>query len=425
VLNLSNRITQRAVICFAVLAIATGAQATPFDVEQKVTASDAASDDRFGWSVGVSGNVAIVGARLDDDAGSASGSAYLYNATTGSELFKLTADDAGFQDTFGHSVAISGNRAIIGARYDSDAGSNSGSAYLFDVTNGNQLLKLTADDAASGDNFGGAVAISGNTAIVGARNDNDGGVLSGSAYLFNVTTGDELFKLTADDAVASDIFGHTVGISGNVAIVGAHENDDAGNASGSAYLFNVTNGDQLYKLTADDAAAFDHFGVSVAVSGDVAIVGAHFEDDEGLQSGSAYLFDVTTGDQLLKLNADDAMAGDQFGWSVGISGNIAIVGAYQDDHGGGDSGSAYLFDVTTGDQLLKLTASDAANLDYFGAAVAVSGDKAIIGAYQDDDGGGDSGSAYLYSSVPEPSTFVLATLGLLSLGMRRRRRRRR
>jgi len=404
--------------------------AVPYAETAKLTASDAATFDLFGESVAISGNTAIVGAVGNNDAGNFSGSAYLFNASTGNQLFKLTASDADSFDFFGFSVAISGNIAIVGADSDSGSAPNSGSAYLFDVTTGNQLFKLTATDAAAFDNFGLSVAISGNTAIVGARFDDDAGSDSGSAYLFDITTGNQLFKLTASDAAAGDFFGESVAISGNIAIVGALANDDAGANSGSAYLFNVTTGNQLFKLTASDAAADDRFGFSVAISGNIAIVGARLDDDGGTDSGSAYLFDITTGNQLFKLTASDADGGDQFGRSVAISGNIAIVGALFDDDAGTDSGSAYLFDVTTGNQLFKLTASDADANDFFGNSVAISGNTAIVGAsFDDDDAVNFSGSAFLFVDqvqlppgvLPEPATAMLGLIGCAALTMRRRR----
>jgi len=376
----------------------------------KLTASDAAADDEFGYSVAVSGNTAVVGARHDDDAGTLSGSAYLFDVTTGSQLYKLTASDAAAVDLFGTSVAISGNTAVVGAEGDDDVGSSSGAAYLFDVTTGNQLYKLTASDIWASDKFGISVAISGNVAIVGAYGNSDAGLTSGSAYLFDVSTGNELFKLTASDAAEGDNFGYAVAISGNTAIVGARYDDDAGSLSGSAYLFDVTTGNQLFKLTASDAAADDKFGVSVAISGNTAIVGAYADDDGGSGSGSAYLFDVTTGNQLFKLTASDAFSIDVFGISVAISGNTAIVGAERNDDDGGDSGSAYLFDVTTGNQLIKLTASDAAANDRFGISVAISGVTAIVGANENDDAGGGSGSAYLFDAAESPVPVRIASL---------------
>jgi len=215
-----------------------------------------------------------------------------------------------------------------------------------------------------------------------------------------------------------------VSISGNTALVGAFEDDDRGFRTGSAYLFDITTGNQLFKLTASDAAADDRFGFSVSISGNTALVGAWRDDDGGFDSGSAYLFDITTGNQIAKLTASDAAADDAFGRSVSISGNTALVGAVLDDDSGSRSGSAYLFDITTGNQLAKLTASDAAADDLFGISVSISGNTALVGAQWDDDGGFSSGSAYLYTTIPEPSSLLLATLaGLFGLGTTRRRRK--
>ncbi|MCH8042608.1 MAG: VCBS repeat-containing protein, partial [Planctomycetes bacterium] len=376
----------------------------PFGAETKLIASDGRLRDEFGRSVGISGNTAIVGIPRDDDAATNSGSAYLYDVTTGNELFKLTAPDAAAGDEFGWSVGISGNRAIVGARADDDAGSHSGSAYLFDVTTGKQLFKLTASDAAESDVFGWSVGISGNVAIVGAFQNDDAGPDSGSAYLFDVTTGEELFKLKASDAAEDDLFGSSVAISGNTAIVGAYQHNDDGNFSGSAYLFDVTTGEELFKLTASDVRRRADFGWSVAISGNTAIVGAPSDHDVRRNSGSVHLFNVTTGAELFKLKASDVSSRAEFGYSVGISGEVVIVGARR---GNGDtasnSGSAYLFDVTSGEELFKLAAIRAAEGDSFGFSVGFSGNSAIVGAPGRDDAGDASGSAYLFTDPTPPS----------------------
>jgi hypothetical protein len=186
-------------------------------------------------------------------------------------------------------------------------------------------------------------------------------------------------------------------------------------------LFDVTTGTQLAKLIPNDPGVFDWFGWSVGISGNTAIVGAVRDDDNGNDSGSAYLFDVTTGAQLAKLTPSDGAEGDAFGGSVAISGNLAIVSAEGDDNNGSNSGSAYLFDVTTGTQLAKLIAGDGAAIDLFGESVSIAGNRAIVGARLNDDQGIDSGSAYLFSTVPEPSALLLATCGAVGiLGCRRR-----
>jgi hypothetical protein len=202
---------------------------------------------------------------------------------------------------FGSSVDISGNGAIVGAFGNDDAcpseiGCNSGAAYLFDLTTGQQLFKLTASDAAKGDNFGAhrRVGISGNRAIVGASTKDDAGQNSGAAYLFDVATGKEIRKLTASDAAAGDFFGTAVAISGNTAIVGAQWKNGG---TGAAYLFDVSTGEELLKLTAPAPAAGEHFGLSVDIEGNTAIVGAPYNLNRLLTpnpgKGSVYVFDIT------------------------------------------------------------------------------------------------------------------------------------
>ena len=155
------------------------------------------------------------------------------------------------------------------------------------------------------------------------------------------------------------------------------------------------------KLTAADAARHDQFGYSVSISGDTALVGAYFDDDGYSYSSSAYVFrwDGMSWAQEAKLTAADTAASDRFGYSVSISGDTALVGAYDDDDGGYGSGSAYVFrwDGTTWAQEAKLTAADAAAGDQFGYSVSISGDTALVSARGDDDAGSASGSAYVLS----------------------------
>ncbi len=165
--------------------------------------------------------------------------------------------------------------------------------------------------------------------------------------------------------------------------------------------------------------------MSVAISGATVIVGVQHDDDNGNDSGSAYLFDAATGQQIAKLLPTDSEAGTLFGSSVGISGpagqEIAIVGSGWDNDNGTHSGSAYLFDTTTRQQISKLLAVDGAASDEFGFAVSISGPTAVVGAPLDDDNGAGSGSAYVFdagSSTVTPATLtdVARTLGLYVSG---------
>ncbi|MCA9249557.1 MAG: FG-GAP repeat protein, partial [Phycisphaerales bacterium] len=371
----------------------------------KLTAADAAEGDWFGTSVALTGDTAVIGAIRDDDGGTDSGSAYVFRKVAGvwQQVAKLTAADAAAGDQFGRSVALSGDIAVIGAHLDDDDGSSSGSAYVFREVGGawQQIAKLTAPNGADGDFFGRSVSISGNTAVVGAPGNDFGGPGSGLAYVFREVAGvwQYVNYLSAPDAVSGDFFGDSVALSGDTVVIGADRDDDSGGSSGSAYVFREVAGvwQQLAKLTAADAAANDSFGFSVALSGDTAVIGALGDDDGGSGSGSAYVFREVAGvwQQLAKLTAADAAEFDSFGYSVALSGDTAVIGASGDD----DGGSAYVFrEVIAGvwQQSANLTATDAGTNDSFGRSVALSGDTAVIGADRDDDGGTDSGSAYVF-----------------------------
>ena len=322
-------------------------------------------------------------------------------------------------DYFGWSTAIDGNYAIVSAPYEGDAsGDFSGKAYIFDVTTGTLVHTLDNPNpygTSTSDGFGTSVAISGNYAIVGAFEEDDaGGTYSGKAYIFNVTTGTLLHTLDNPNPYstsANDQFGISVGISGNYAIVGANlEDDSGGTTSGKAYIFNVTTGALVYTL--DNSNAYgtslgDNFGFSVGISGNYAIVGAYGEDDAlYLSSGKAYIYNVITGQLLHTLNnpnAYDTSANDRFGESVAIDGNYAIVGTYnEDDAGGTSSGKAYIFDVTTGALVMTLDNPNpyaGTTTDEFAFSVAISGDYAIAGARNErDPEGTPSGRVYIFQA---------------------------
>lgn len=373
-----------------------------WEQRHKLTADDAEAYERFGNSVSISGNLAAIGAPPYPEEGT--GSAYVFCATTGQQLHKLTAEDAAVGDWFGSSVSISGKIVVVGAPYQDNQGypdDDFGAAYIFDAVTGHQLHKLTAADAARRDFFGRSVSVCGNLVVVGATGDDDAGLFSGSAYIFDATTGQQLHKLTAEDAEENTGFGWSISISGNVIAIGAPGSPEE--HTGSAYVFCASTGQQLHKLIADDAAVGDRFGWSVSISGNLVAVGSMWDEDAGERSGSAYVFCATTGEQIHKLTAVDAQEGDLFGVSVSISGNLAVVGTLYDDDAGTDAGSAYIFDAITGQQLHKMIADDTVLHDEFGGAVSISGDTVVVGARLDDDGGEASGSAYIFERSQCPA----------------------
>lgn len=370
----------------------TAASGQSLNEDLKLRASDGSASDGFGISTAIDNGVLVVGADQDDF----SGSVYLLDAITGEELFKLTANDRESGDQFGYSVGIHDGIVVVGARSETSVFINMGAAYLFDASTGTELFKLTASDGGGREYFGNAVAINNGVVAVGSSQDNDNGLNSGSVFLFDVTTGEELFKLTASDGAASDAFGYSIAIDDGILAIGAYKDDDRGRDAGAVYLFDVSTGNELYKLTLVDGLHTDYFGSSVAIDNGVLAVGAYREDDLGRNSGAVHLFDVSTGALLSKLTANDGEILDFFGYSVAMQDGILAVGANGDDDLGLESGSAYLFDVSTGVQLAKLTASDGGESDSFGGSIAIANRNVVVGASFDDDLGVDSGSAYVF-----------------------------
>ena len=375
-----------------------------------VAPADGLADDIFGAGISISGDAFIVGAPLDDTgANTNQGAAYVYrfNGTTWVEEAKLTADDGADSDIFGKSVSISGNVALAGANSHDVNGIDDGAVYVyrFNGSTWTQEARLTASDGGAGDRFGISVSVSDNIAIVGAHSDDlTAGSDAGSAYIYryNGTTWVEDQKLTASDAAASDGFGESVSISGNVAIVSSKGDDHAGgNFDGAVYVyrFDGTSWGEEAKLIANDAVADMGFGQQVSISGDVAVVGA-LSPDGTVSSAYVFRYDGTNWAQEAKLFGSDSVSGDSFGSKVSISGNTIVVGATLDDTGAGsDSGSAYVFkfDGTSWVEVNKLTASDSTTADHFGSAVAIDGDQIAIGA--DMDATAQSGGAYVFENL--------------------------
>ena len=376
----------------------------------KLTASDAAMSDLFSHAIDIEGDRAIISSYENDDAGLNSGSAYIFELDGGTwvETQKLTASDASAGDDFGYSVALFGDRVIIGARENDDDGSNSGAAYIFDLEDDTwvETQKLTASDAAVEDRFGISVSLSVDRAIIGAYLNDDDGSNSGAVYVFDLEddTWVETQKLTASDAAANDQFGFSVSLMGGRACISAPRNDDGGDESGSAYIFDLEDDTwtETQKLTASDAMEDDYFAFSISLDGDRVLIGAYGNDEAAAFGGSAYIFDLEDGTwvESQKLTASDAEASDYFGYSVSLSGNQLIVGAWGSDDDGAVSGSAYIFYLEDGiwEEAQKITASDADGNDAFGKPVAISGYTAIIGAMGNADAGSFTGSAYVFGT---------------------------
>ena len=324
--------------------------------QQKLVPSDGADKDLFGRSVAISGDSILVSSLADDDNGIDSGSAYVFvnNGGIWVEQQKLLPSDGAQGDQAGWSVDIDGDTALIGVWLDGDNGQFSGSAYVFQRNAGiwSEQQKLLPSDGATEERFGIAVSLSGDTALISAMIDDDLGAESGSAYIFqrNGQVWSEQQKLFASDGTAGDRYGISVSIDANTALIGSFHDDDLGADSGSTYVYvnNAGTWSEVQKLVPIDGAAGEEFGYSVSISGDTALIGAFSDDDKGIASGSAYVYRHNNGTWVeeQKLVPDDISAGDQFGVSVAVGGLFAISGAWWSDGAGVNSGSVYIYDTS-------------------------------------------------------------------------------
>ncbi len=337
--------------------VRSGAQ---WALQQKLVASDAATNDRFGQSVDVDGDTVIVGAYIDSTAaGQFTGSAYVFvrSGTTWTEEQQLIASDADFADLFGVSVAVDGDSAVVGANFDDTnaGGMDIGSAYVF-VRSGStwteeQILEPSSTTGAFGVQFGTAVDIEGDTAVVTAlAATNSGGAFAGDAYVFtrSGTTWTEEQRLQASDAAAGGQFGRDAALSGETVIVGSRADTSAGADAGAAYVFTRSAGTwtEQQKLEAGDAAEFDEFGFSVALDGDTAVIGARFVNlPDAVNTGAAYVFSRTgsTWTQQQKLEPSTPTARASAGRAVALDGSTLLVGAPFATTISGSIGAAYAF----------------------------------------------------------------------------------
>jgi hypothetical protein len=403
-------------LCVPALAFASPRLPTQ---QAKLTASDAAVYNQLGYSVALDGDTAVVGDPYETvNSQSHAGAVYVYtwSGTSWAQQAELTASDLAAGDWFGASVAISGDTAVVGALFKSVGGQGSaGAAYVFtrSGTSWSQQTKLSDPDATYEDDFGTSVALDGNTALIGAPGATVGAVGdAGAAYVYarSGTSWSQPTELTNSDAADGDEFGYSVALDGDTALVGAYDATvNSLEDAGAAYVFTGagTSWSEQTELTASDPAGNDEFGMSVALHGSTALIGAPDETVGGYEdAGAGYVFTGAAASwlQQAKLTASDPAHDDDFGYSVAVSGDTAVVGApYKTVASAIEAGAAYVFTraQATWSQETKLSDPEAADGDEFGTSVARSGDRALIGAYGTTiQVGADSlsgaGAAYVY-----------------------------
>jgi hypothetical protein len=383
--------------------------------EIKIIPSECERSDNFGRSVAIYGNYAAGGAKGDDDKGGNAGAVYMlrYDGKTWVQDQKITPDDGKINDYFGCAVAMYKRNAIFGSYGNDDAGSKSGAAYIYslDASGWQQEQKLTAANAQSNDYFAYAVDISENYAIIGAYGDDEKGSMAGAAYIFECqddNTWVQKQKLLDKQGERNDQFGCAVAISDNFAIVGAYRDDDKGDSSGSATIYMRDQGMWTVqaKLLANDGQSNDYFGYDVAISGDYAVVGAYRCDDDSRSNvGGTYIYKYERGtwNFQTKLVPIQGTSNDYFGAAVNLVGTRLLVGAYGNDDKGSTSGAAYLY-ILEGNQWnmrKKYMPGDGVAYDYYAYDIGIGDQGLIMGAYGRDDNGSMAGAVYIYGQEEE------------------------
>ncbi len=383
----------------------------------KLAAGDASPGDVFGTSLSVRGNLALVGAPHKD----AEGAAYVFQRSNlgWEDVGKLVASDGAPGDHFGAAVAIFGDTALVGAPGDDDFGQSSGAVYVFERENiaWVQMAKLASPTPQAGAEFGASAALWFDFALVGSPAADGAQPASGVVHFFLRSSGSwGAFQALSDlDGKTGDEFGISLALEGGRAVIGARGDDELGTNAGTAHIFEqgAISFFPSAQLFAADAGDFDQFGRAVALEGHTVLVGAPFgSGPSGPSCGAAYVFDPSsTGwGQSAKLVASDGLPFDGLGGSVALSGGRALIGATQNLSALAGNGRAYLFQRAGAGwvQTASLAASDGTFFDDFGSAVGLHPSELMVGAAFDDDAGLQSGSVYLFSSQGAPSIFCTA-----------------
>lgn len=353
--------------------------------------ADAAPLENFGNAVALDGATAIVGAHYDGAVGPLSGAAYVLErgAAGWGEVVKLLPAEIIANDRFGFAVGLSGDIAIVGARYRSDFGYGSGAAYVFERGTGDwsKLAKLANPEPAIGDFFGHAVAIAGTTVAIGAPNDDGADFDTGSVFVFVKVGANWTFKqkLTSTSSAVDDRFGYAVAADGNTIMVGATGSDDLGEKTGAVHVFVRTGGvfHETEVLIPSSAASGDAFGSTIALAGGRAVIASVFGDGTGV----AYVYERQGAAgapwlEVAALRPADGAADDYFGQALALDGDWVLAGSLAHDAAGDAAGAAYLYRRGAGGwaEAAKLAASGGAAGDNFGTALGLDQDSALVAA---------------------------------------------
>ena len=358
-----------------------------------------------GASVAMDGDVAVIGAPLGTGNDWATGVVLVYRNIDGTwtREAELAASDGLVGNMMGVSVDVSGDRVVAGAWFEDSLGTDSGAAYVFVHADGawTQEAKLKAADPEANDTFGRTVAIDGPTIVIGAPLDDDQGASTGSAYVFErgESGWSQVQKLLGTPVLGSDQFGLGLDLNGDDLAIGAPWAD---NGTGLAHVFKRTKGSyqQVTALSDDSGAGEDFFGFELAIDHQRVVVGAYRDDDAGLDAGQVIVFEEFSGAwtavQTLLPEGDETIE-DQFGVSVALDGELLLIGSRFGGDGEGAATSYLLLDDNTWVRNHHIVPPDPQLAAEFGWAVAIDGDRALIGELEAD----PDGMAHFYVGMLE------------------------
>ena len=375
----------------------------------KFIASDGEEGELFGFSVAISGEYAVVGAIYDDDNGIQSGSVYIYHHDALNDIWKeeqkIVASDGAADDRFGYDVDISGDYIIVGAIHDDDNGHNSGSAYIYKIGSTteetmNSEQKITSSDGAPEETYGFSVGISDRNIVVGSRREYILGSDLGRSYIYKLGS-NEIDTMSSEQQIPAESNSWSVAISGSRFIVGNSLGDGKVRSSGSATLYQIGNTrtetlSTIQKIYASDGERLDNFGASVAISGNHAIVGAIYDDDSAENAGAAYIYEIGANQDYTmssekKIIASEGSTQNCFGSSVAVSGDYVVIGDTK-------TPNTYIYELGfSEDQIMSSEQTTDSDID-LKKSLSISGDYAIIGSpLSSNENGINAGTIYFYN----------------------------
>lgn len=410
-----------------------GAEATV--TAQSITeTSELVADERgenfgFGFDIATNGSLVLVSARGANDF---VGAVYAFDLNIGLQVGTIESDDSRVGGSFGQSIALGENIAVVGTSYDNvDGMSEAGSVYIFDVSTPAtpvQIAKVTEPIASRRGHFGHSVAVTGDTVVASAPGGFSAGSHVNAVYLFDAGTGVQIHRIVPEPQTpSSSAYGDGVAISGNLLAVGDPSVYIPGADQGAVFLYDITVRTSPILLgtltrTLDLPTTSSFFGREIVIRGNLAIVGSSGEDLGGTSAppfnhGAVYVYDISDPSAPILLSSLGGQGRESFGTDLGIAGDLLVIGAAGGT--GSFNGSAYLYNVAdpaSPQRMARLLQSDPQNNQRFGMSVGVGGDRAYVGASRYSDGEGTArGKTYVFNTTDLPCNLADLTepFGLL------------